>query len=164
MQQDGPLRCRTPQTQIQWGFSRSRLALCLQPERAFASGLGVEGGWVNASILNCVVRIEATQSLVCFPGHRYRHLGEKGRRVPRPQTSVQTSGRSECRAPGTGVASALAPADRGFSLKSPGTGSLAITSLPTPSTCVGSEAQLESGVPLPLACHVTAAPAPSSEP
>lgn len=67
---------------------------------------------MNASILNCVVRIEATQSLVCFPGHRYRHLGEKGRRVLRPQTSVQTSGRSECRAPGTGVASALAPADR----------------------------------------------------
>ncbi|XP_023387403.1 metalloproteinase inhibitor 2 [Pteropus vampyrus] len=63
-------------------------------------------GGVNASILNCVVRIEATQSLVCFPRHRYGHLGEEGRGVP-------TGGRSGCQSPGPASASALALSTEG---------------------------------------------------
>lgn len=63
--------------------------------------------------------------------------------------------------PGGWRCSALAPVHRGFSLKSPGTRTLGVTSLPAPQLAWGPGA---AGVWGPLACLLAAAPSPSSAP
>lgn len=63
--------------------------------------------------------------------------------------------------PGGWCCSALAPVHRGFSLKSPGTRTLGVTSLPAPRLAWGPGA---AGVWGPLACLLAAAPSPSSAP
>lgn len=124
------------------------------------------GGWgwrargADASILNRIVGIEATQSLVGSPGHRTGTV-ERREEEFRGLSAPFGPGAAECRSPGAGAVSALAPVHRGFSLKSPGTRTLGVTSLPAPRLAWGPGA---AGVWGPLACLLAAAPSPSSAP